>query len=194
VRNQLSMFERPQRPVPRGDPVYFAALPGEQMGSSLTALRAWLGREFGVRAAVTDARRLHVSVLGLGIVHELLPEETAIAAAVASGFAFAPFELRFTRVMSYRRKDERWPIVLLPDPADLQVPALAWRLAEAAIASGVDPRGDLGGEPHMTLMYDAARVPLTDLPEPITTRIESVALVHSHWGKGRRTILARTAT
>jgi 2'-5' RNA ligase len=164
------------------------------MGASLTALQAWLGREFGVRAAVTDARRLHVSVLGLGIVHELLPEETAIAAAVASGFVFAPFEVRFTRVMSYRRKDERWPIVLLPDPADLQVPALASRLAEAAFANGVDPRGDLGGEPHMTLMYDAARVPLTDLPEPITARIESVALVHSHWGKGRRTILARTAT
>lgn len=194
MSTQLSLFDRlPRRLIPRGEPIYLAALPGQQLGAPLTRLAERLRHDFGVRARFNDRDRLHVSILGIGIAEELTEDEVGAAIDASRGFVVEPFEMTFVRVMSYRRRpSERAPVVLVPEDGG-PVTELARTFADAMIGEGVDPRGRLDGGPHMTLLYDNAFVPLTDLSEPITVQIDNVALVRAHWGTGRRTILAKTA-
>jgi 2'-5' RNA ligase len=195
MMGQLSLFgTRPHRPIPAGEPIYAAALPGAQLTSALPPLIERLRTDFGVAAHSKPQERRHVSVLGIGIAHQMSADDVETAIRVTQNFVVAPFDLAFTTVMSYRRgpSGRSAPIVLVPDRETIQVPELAALLAQAMIAEALDPRGALGGGPHMTLLYDAAWVPPTPLPDPIVVRIERVALVQSHWGQGRYTILAET--
>ena len=178
---QLSMFARPQ-PRER-DVVFFALMLGPQLAAAMPGLAARLRREFGVRAPVFGPRRLHVSLLGVGFADALDPEEVETARAAALDFAVAPFDLAFGKMVSFGRGQGPRAVVLRPTEG----------LAEAMIARGLDPRGRPLAVPHLTLLYDRAPVPETALEPPVRTRIERAALIYSHRGQGRYTLLAETA-
>lgn len=188
---QLSMFARPQ-PRER-DVVFFALMLGPQLAAAMPGLAARLRREFGVRAPVFGPRRLHMSLLGVGFADALDPEEVETARAAARDFAVAPFELAFGQMVSFGRGQGPRAVVLRPTEGGAAACALSCGLAEAMIARGLDPRGRPLAVPHLTLLYDRAPVPETALEPPVRTRIERAALIYSHRGQGRYTLLAETA-
>lgn len=186
---QLSMFGNPRRPAAlERDVVFLALLPGRQLHAPLRPLAERLRNQFGVRAPFqTD--RLHVSLIGLGFADDLTQEDLAAARRAVALFDFVPFELSFVEVVSWARGRGPRPIVLVPDAGSELVTDLGERLAEAMFAEAFDPRGLPPTTPHLTLGYDLARVPRTELDPPIRVRVDGVSLIHSHRGEGRYTIL-----
>lgn len=196
MRGQLSLFgnarmRRVVRPPRERDVVFFALMLGPALAGRIGPLMAWLRAAFGVTAPVFPPGRLHVSVLGAGFRDDMSGEELAAVRAAAEAVDFAPFELGFAEAATFGRGEgNRLPLVLLPDAGAGLVRDLAERLSWAMIERGYDPRGrPLLEAPHLTLCYDAVRVPRTALPAPLRVRVGGVSLIHSHRGEGRYSVL-----
>jgi len=189
---QLSMFGsgggRRASPLDR-DVVFLALLLGRELQVPLGPLAERLHREFGVRAPFLSADRLHVSVIGIGFADDLSKNDITAARRAIELFDFVPFELSFVQVMSWARGRGPRPIVLVPGAGSELVTDLGERLAAAMFAEAFDPRGLPPTTPHLTLGYDGARVPKTELIPPIGVRVDGVSLVHSHRGEGRYSVL-----
>lgn len=196
MRGQLSLFgnARARRVVraPGGrDVVFFALMLGPALAGRVAPLMAWLRAAFGVTAPALPIERLHVSVMGAGFRDDMSDEDVAAVRAAAEAVDFVPFELGFADVATFGRGEgNRLPLVLLPDAGAGLVRDLAERLSWAMIEQGYDPRGRPVLEaPHLTLCYDAVRVPRTTLSAPLRVRVGGVSLIHSHRGEGRYSVL-----
>lgn len=161
------------------DKVYFALKPdAESLPEQLSLAFPLTGRpSFGT---------LHLSVLGLGYAADLLPRHYGIAAEVGRAVRFPPFQVVFTRLMSFGIGRRQMPLALIADDDSAQdVDDLALMLRGELISRGFPPGGRIGGRAHVTLLYDRVRVPEVTLETPIVMHAEGVALIRNHHGEGR---------
>jgi 2'-5' RNA ligase len=119
-----------------------------------------------------------------GLVRTLLDAGSAVALTDVP-----PFELHFDRVASFNRRSSNRPIVLLSDAAS-PVIGLHARLAAGLRARGVPFDASSPYTPHLTLMYDDARVD----PQPVESigwTVREFALMQSLVGRSAHRVLGR---
>lgn len=188
------MEGRPPLPPPteERDVVFYALLLGPQLWAPVSRLVTAQREAHGITGRMRPTDTFHISVLGLGFADELEDEDLELAAAVAADVAIEPFEVMFPELVSWSAKkkaDEPCPLVLTCDNGRTGILRLAAKLTAGLIARGFRPRSFMPREPHLTLLYDTARVPKTPLAVPIKAQIESFSLIYSHRGEGRYTVL-----
>jgi 2'-5' RNA ligase len=185
---QQSRFgEGPRRPfdVSSQERFYFAIRPGYEATRRMAAVGEQFIRENRLSGHLRPLHTFHVSVLGVGFYQRLSRDEIATAEAAARAIAFKPFSLTFMQAVSYRKRNGRNPFVLASAEGAEQVNELAATLAAAMVTRGFRPRGKIGGQPHLTLLYDHVLVPETRLNTPIELEVPGFFLVRNHHGQGR---------
>jgi 2'-5' RNA ligase len=198
---QLSLFAdaemRPPLPGPplERDMIFYALLLGPQLWLPASRLMAAQRDLHGLTGKLRTTDTFHISVLGFGFADEVTADDIAFAAAIGDEVAFAPFELSFTQMLSFDgHRKPTTPCAIVLTPADSSdIIGLGDRLVAAMLARGVRPRSFKPEAPHLTLLYDTVRVPPAPLAAPIPVSVDGFALVYSHRGQGRYTILWRSA-
>ena len=165
--------------------LFFAAHPDAACAERISALVHALREPLGLRSRAIDGGRSHVTLLFVGswprAPEGLLPMLLQAGAAVAQAAQVAPFELRFGQVASFNRRPRNRPIVLLSDPAG-PVARLHAGLAEELASRSVPFDASAGYTPHLTLMYDDAKVDPRPV-EPIGWTVREFSLMHSLVGR-----------
>lgn len=183
----LPSAERPDRRAWRPDRLYFALLPGLEIGEQARRLAWRLRDRHRLRGWPERRDRLHVSLAGLGD-HVGLPEGLVAAATrAAHDVAHPPFALGFDRVASFRGAARR-PLVLFGGGDTAGVVSLAGTLRRSLAEAGIRLPPLAGFTPHLTLLYDEAEVPTEPVP-PIGWTVRSFTLVHGLVGTGRAVVL-----
>jgi RNA 2',3'-cyclic 3'-phosphodiesterase len=171
--------------------LFFAVHPDADAALGIAALVQSLRRPLGLRSRAIGGERSHVTLLFVGswsqppdgLVQKLLE-------AGAAAFAHVPpFDLHFDRVASFNRRPSNRPIVLLSDGAG-PVFGLHARLAAELRARGVPCDASTDYTPHLTLMYDDAKVD----PQPVEGigwTVREFALMQSLVGKSTHRVLGR---
>ena len=179
---QGRLFAAPPR---SDDKVYFALKPDADDLPALRALAEQLSLAFPLTSRPSFST-LHVSVLGLGHAADLSAQHYAVATEVGRTVSFPPFQIVFTRLMSFGIGRRQMPLALIADDDSAQdVNDLALMLRGELVARGFPPGGRVGGQAHMSLLYDGVRVPEVTLDTPIVLRPTGIALIRNHHGEGR---------
>jgi RNA 2',3'-cyclic 3'-phosphodiesterase len=189
--SQLSLFAnrgkapRPIRITPRRglDPVFFAVMIGADRRPELQAIVTEQQRRYGVSASLLPAETLHISLVGVGFYQQLTGDDLAVAVETGDSIGFTPFDIAFTRLMSFARRSGPPPLVLSPG-SDTPLVDLSRLLRWGMLERGFEPRSAPTEAFHLTLLYDAVGVPETPLERPPTLRIDGFALVRSVYGQG----------
>jgi RNA 2',3'-cyclic 3'-phosphodiesterase len=172
--------------------LFFAVHPDADAALRIAALVQSLRRPLGLRSRAIAGERSHVTLLfvgswaqpPVGVVEKLLEAGSAVALTDV-----APFDLQFDRVASFNRRPSNRPIVLLSDPAG-PVARLHARLAEELRSRGVPFDVSASYTPHLTLMYDDAKVD----PQPVEGMgwtVREFALMQSLVGMSTHRVLGR---
>ncbi len=188
------MEGRPPLPPPaeERDVVFFALLLGPQLWAPTARLVTAQREQHGVTGRMRTTDTFHISVLGFGFADELEDDDLALARAVAEDVAVEPFDVVFPELVSWdgkKQPDETCPLVLTCTAGRTEILRLAAKLTSGLIARGFKPRSFMPHEPHLTLLYDTVRVPPTPLDPPISAHVDGFALVYSHRGQSRYTVL-----
>lgn len=171
----------------RGDPLFFAVRPDGAAAPQLVELARALSHRYGLTGAITPTGRQHVSLRGC---FRPRPEIDAAAKVLTSSVAIemTAFELRLDRVMSFKSKSSRRPVVAVGLSGELE--ELRRRLYRAMRRRS--RQGPIGATflPHVTLLRDSAVVPEQPIA-PIVWTVRELVLIHSVWGEARHRILGR---
>ncbi len=186
--------QRPGDGRDRADRLFFAALPELGAAKRIAAYTAALRQTHGLTGRARPTRLLHVSLAGVGGFGRL--PEPVVAAAMCAGakVRMAPFEVCFSRVMSFDgrlRPGQRRAIVLRCDRGEQEFIHLRRTIGVAMRSVHLSRGLPEGFAPHVTLLYDQERVPEAALCEPIGWTVREFVLVHSVVGRGRHIHLAR---
>ena len=195
---QLLLFgeagDRPPLP-PRAferDVLFYALLLGPRLWRPASRLVTAQRDRYGLTGKMRPSDTFHISVLGFGFADELREEDIVLARSIAGAVLFQPFELEFPELLSFSGKheaDAAVPLVLRSGAGTDRIHDLAARLTISMIAHGMRPRSFKPDLPHLTLLYDAIRVPPTPLDPPIAAEITGFSLVQSHRGKSKYSVL-----
>jgi 2'-5' RNA ligase len=172
--------------------LFFAVHPDADAALRIAALVQLLRRPLGLRSRAIEGERSHVTLLFVGSWAK--PPDGLVRTLLEAGTAAAltdvpPFELRFDRVASFNRRSRNRPIVLLGDAAS-PVIGLHARLAAELLARGVPFDASTPFTPHLTLMYDDAKVD----PQPVESMgwtVREFALMQSLVGRSAHRVLGR---
>jgi 2'-5' RNA ligase len=172
------------------DNVFFAYRLAPEAFSPVAHIRDELRNQYGLRGAVISPQRLHVTLLHVcecdGLPDELIEAVCRAAASVA----MPPFDVVFDRVMSFRNRQNKKPLVLLTCGDNTALAGLRKSLCEAMSAAGIGRRMSSQFVPHMTLLYDR-RMVAERAVEPMHLTVRDFALVHSLVRQSRHIELAR---
>jgi 2'-5' RNA ligase len=187
--DQLSFFDdsSPNSAPPAQTPfllhdVVFFGVRLLELGQEVTEVHRMLKRSHGLTGIPYEADRLHVSLLRVGERDKLNEEDIEELRRAASRVSFAPFAITFETVLSYDgngRRDERRAVVFPVADGAAEIIALA-RDIEARVYRRLRVEGEAPPSPHMTLLRDRARVPLTALDPPFGARVTRFELICSH--------------
>ena len=174
--------------------LFFAVHPDLAAAARIAALVQALRRPLGLRARAISGERSHLTLLFVGswaqVPDGLVPALLEAGGAVAQE-AVAPFALPLDRVASFDHRPRSRPIVLLGDPAG-PVAGLHARLAAALRSRGLAFDASRAYRPHLTLMYDDAKVE----PQPVEAigwTVREFALMQSLVGRSTHRVLGRWA-
>ena len=186
--DQFSFFDEPpplavphaQVPYHQRQVVFFGIrLP--ELGAEAAEVNRMLRRSHGPTGTSYDADRLHISLLRIGDRDKLSNEDLELLRRAASQVPFTPFPISFEAVLSFdghARGDSRPPIVFPVADGAAEIISLA-RDIEARLHRKLPIEGEPPPSPHMTLMRDRVRVPLTALTPPFGARITGFELICS---------------
>ena len=195
--DQLSLFgfdPTPQKPAAKRSRakskpdfnLFLACMPDESDAQRIYAAGADLRTECGLSGRVIDAKRLHVSLLGLQhFMKPLLNEQIASWVAridqLLSKLDEPAIQVVSSRVSSFGGKDKR-PLVLLCDAlAEAKLTTLQIRVCERLFGSDLPAQRF---KPHMSLLYDSAIVAEREI-HPIEWTARKLVLILSHVGQGK---------
>lgn len=174
--------------------LFFAVHPDAAAAADVAALVETLRRPLGLRSRAISGERSHLTLLFVGSWAKapdgLVPALLEAGAAVAQD-AVGNFPLRLDRVASFNHRPRSRPIVLLGDPAG-PVAGLHARLATALRSRGLSFEATREYTPHLTLMYDDAKVE-PQAVEPIGWTVREFALMQSLVGRSTHRMLGRWA-
>jgi 2'-5' RNA ligase len=170
------------------DVLFFAVVPDAEAAFRIAQLTQRLRGEPRLKAKPLATNHLHISLHGIGG-YARIPEGIATAAGkAATTIAVSPFEVRFDRVMSFRRKSGKRPLVLCSGVELTALTKFQQTLAMTMAKAGLGPTTRFN--PHITLLYGeqgAYEEPI----EPIGWTVREFALVDSLQDQTRHITLGR---
>lgn len=167
--------------------LYFAILPPREVAEAALALLPALRPRPSARPV--PAARLHVSLNGLGAFQRPPGSVIEKAMETAAAVEAEPFTIAFNRVGTWPSGDPPC-VVAWGDEGVIGANQLHATIHRALARPGMVPRREPPIVPHMTLVYDRAKVPETFV-EPLTWRVTDFVLVHAVHGEGRFDIAGR---
>ncbi|EJZ22075.1 2'-5' RNA ligase family protein [Rhizobium sp. Pop5] len=172
------------------DIAFFALRPPSTIERQVAAIADGHGETFSL-SAKPRLSTLHVSVIAVGDYDEL-PEDTVFAARQAGATVEgAPIEIRFDRIMSFRREGKARPLVLCGEGERKPLMRLHVQLGVGMHNTGLPHNISRSFTPHMTLLYDRKTVPPTTLDAPVSWMAHEFLLIHSLLGKTEHRIVDR---
>lgn len=183
--DQLSLFGEPAAPplqVPFHErEIVFFGIRLPELAPEAADVYRMLRRSHGLTGIPYEPDRLHVSLLRVGERDRLTDSDIAQLRQAASAVPFTPFPVSFETVLSYdghAGRDDRRPIVFPVADGAADIIALA-RDIEAKLHRRLPLEGEPPPSPHLTLLRDRARLPLTALDPPFGARITGFELICS---------------
>lgn len=174
--------------------LFFAVHPDAACGARIASLVQALRRPLGLRARAISGERSHVTLAFVGSwaqVPEGLHQQLLQVGEAVAQQRVPPFDLAFGQVASFNHRPRSRPIVLLADPAG-PVGQLHARLAECLGRLGVPFDASRPYTPHLTLMYDDAKVE-PQAVEAVGWRVREFTLMQSLVGRSTHRVLGRWA-
>ena len=170
--------------------LFFGVLP-DRAGAERAARLAWsLHDETGSRGHPPDRACLHISLIGFRLKAPPSPELVAGMSETAATVALAPFAIELDRIMTFRGRPGRLPVVLLGDGAVAALTLLHLTLDAQLRSFGFDYRMRSKFTPHLTLLYGERPVTQRAVP-PIRWPAHEFVLVHGLSEPLRHLVLGR---
>lgn len=185
---QLSLFVDLEAPADAGgrvtyyqrDVVFFGIrLP--ELGRQVAEVHRRLASTHRLTGIPYQPSRLHVSLLRAGDYSRLGREAIDALRQAAARVAFSPFPISFETVVSYdgnAGRHERRPVVFPVADGAGEIIALARDIEAELHGRRID--GQAPPSPHLTLLRDCVRIPLTALDPPFGARVTGFELILSH--------------
>lgn len=165
-------------------PVYLAVLPDEAAREKTAALIRQIVREHGFTFGLQGLDRLHVTMLHLGTWHGIPGDLRARIQGMASRIDRPPFRLQLDRMGNLGRAKGQKYLVLRSADRPQALFDLHRDLVFAAAMARLSPKAS-GFEPHITLVYNHQRAVPTRAVDPISWRVDELAVIQSITGEGR---------
>lgn len=185
---RLSLFGDRPTATPT-DRLFFAVFPDAPAAERIAAEAVRLRVRHRLRGKPLAADRFHITLLHIGDYHGLPKGIVVDAIAGAEKVSAPPVEVAFDQVGSFATRNGNLPLVLRASEADALL-AFQRILCTEMIKAGVRYKGGAQFTPHVTLLYDAASVPIEPI-DPIRWTAADFVLVHSLLGQTRHIPLAR---
>lgn len=170
------------------DRLFFALLPNAAAKVRIVRLTDRLREEHQLTGAAIATKRLRITLHHLGDYPALPDELVELARRAADSLATGPFPIEFDQVMSVRRQQAPFPVVLRTSQGAAALETFHWILGQALKRLGLDKLVESSFTPHVTLLYDKLRVP-TQAVESIGWEAKELVLVHSLVGGTQHKIL-----
>lgn len=167
--------------------LYFALLPPPEIAEAAQALLPTLKPQPSARPVA--AGRLHVSLNPLGAFQRPPGPILEKALDVAAEIRAPRFTIALNRVGAWPAGDSPC-VVTWGDEGVIGANQLYAAIHETLARRSMAPRRMVEIVPHMTLVYDRAKVPETVI-SPLTWRVTEFVLVHAVHGEGRFDVAAR---
>ena len=167
--------------------LYFALLPPSDVGRAAQELLRTLRPRPSARPV--PAGRLHVSLNALGAFQRPPGPVVDKAADVAAEVRAPRFTVAFNRAGAWSRGDNPC-VAAWGDEGVIGVNQLYATIHDALARRGMVPRRPTEIVPHMTLVYDPAKVPDTIIA-PLAWNVAEFVLIHAVHGEGRFDVAAR---
>jgi RNA 2',3'-cyclic 3'-phosphodiesterase len=127
------------------------------------------------------ASRLHITAFPIGSFVQSPQRTITDACAAADTISFAPFEVSFDRVITWRTRDRSY-LVLTADRGCEALLAFQHKLHTAIRLAGVRTTRNWGFRPHVTLRYNESIIVDQQVP-PLTWRVDEFVLIESLTGQ-----------
>jgi RNA 2',3'-cyclic 3'-phosphodiesterase len=166
--------------------LFFAIFPPPDVADAVAALAARLDDQHALKASLTDAHRLHVTLHHLGDFAAVPPKQLQAARDAAAAVPPPAFEIVFDEATRFDKS--RALVLCAGDNSNTALVAFRQRLGEALADVGFKP--EHGFTPHMT-MARTPRKMARQAVAPVRWHADAFALVESHVGQGVYDVLAR---
>jgi len=143
----------------------------------------------GLQGRALRDEHLHITLQHLQDHEELPADWIARAGMAVERVDRQAFALRFDRVMSFARRSDNRPFVLLAQEGLQALITLQRALGEAMKSVGF-LKVDRGFTPHVTLLYDSQQVPMQPV-DAVEWQAQEIVLIHSLLGRTQHRVLAR---
>ena len=174
---------------PGKERLFLALQPPAEMWPALRQLEQQQRQRHGLQGRALRDEHLHITLQHL-LDHEALPDDWIARAGVAvESVTRQKIALCFDRVMSFARRTDNRPFVLLAQEGLHALLGLQRALGEAMKQVGF-LQVDRSFTPHVTLLYDRQQIPVQAV-EPLTWQAQEIVLIHSLLGRTQHRVLAR---
>lgn len=170
------------------DRFFFALFPDADTAARMRAQAERLKAEHGLRGALIDTGRLHLTLHHLGDFVAFRDDIVRRASQAAASLRCAPFPLSFDRVASFSGRPGNRPLVLRGDEGLQAVIDFQRQLGEALALHRLPV--DKRFTPHVTLAYDRQAL-AEQACGPFTWTATEFVLVHSLLGRHQHVVLGR---
>ena len=168
--------------------LFFALMPDADAASRIVGLTRRLRGDAGFKGEPIDADRLHVSLHGIGAYAAMPHGVVAAAREAAATIAEPSFDVVFDRVVSFRGRPGKRPLVLAAGGELVALAAFRQKLGMAMAKARLGRSARI--EPHVTLLY-GDQGDCEQAVQSIGWTVRAFALVYSLWGKSRYVVLDR---
>jgi len=170
--------------------LFLALIPDESVRARLTAVADALRFQCPeLRARWINPARYHATLHFLGDHAMLRPDIVAAAKAAADSIRMAPFEWLLDHAAGFRGRQP--PCVLRCSVVPEPLQQLWQELRRALLLSGQGRQLERTFTPHVTLAYSRGVLLQPMAIEPVSWRVEDIALVHSVVGQPQQQVLGR---
>lgn len=174
---------------PGKERLFLALQPPADVWPALRQLEQQQRQQHGLQGRALRDEHLHITLQHL-LDHESLPDDWIARAGMAvERVERQVFALCFDRVMSFARRIDNRPFVLLAQEGLQALLGLQRALGEAMKQVGF-LKVDRGFTPHVTLLYDRLQIPMQPV-EPVQWQAQEIVLIHSLLGRTQHRVLAR---
>lgn len=174
---------------PGKERLFLALQPPAEVWPTLRQLEQRQRQVHRLQGRALRDEHLHITLQHLQD-HESLPADwIERIGMVAERVERRAMALRFDRVMSFQRRTDNRPFVLLAQEGLRPLLALQQALGESMKALGF-LNVDRSFTPHVTLLYDRQLVPMQTV-EPVQWQAREMVLIHSLLGRTEHRVLAR---
>lgn len=168
------------------DRLMFLLYPDATTAARIADEAGRLKERLGLRGALLQTERLHVTLHHLGDYVGLPQDIVAKGALAGDALCASPFEVIFDRALSFANRPGNNPFTLQGGQGLVALVAFQKALGEKMAGAALRP--DRSFTPHVTLLYDE-RIVAEQSIAPISWSVDRFALVQSKLGRTQHVIL-----